>query len=88
MTKRLFWNSIGNDAKSGPGGVGESHLIKFVQSNILKFCKLSQCFEPDDVVVLLTSPTGVASYYIQGQSLAFCIVIAYEQVSEMPTLIN
>ena len=51
---------------SDPGGVGKSHLIKLVQSDLLKF---SQFFEPDDVVVLLTSPTGVASYNIHGQTL-------------------
>ena len=45
---------------SGPGGVGKSHVIKLIHSDTLKLLKLSATFEPDDVVVLLAAPTGVA----------------------------
>ena len=44
---------------SGPGGVGKSHVIKLVYSDTLKLLKLSGKFEPDDVIALLTAPTGV-----------------------------
>ena len=47
---------------SGPGGVGKSHVIKLVHSDTLKLLKLSGAFEPDDVIALLTAPTGVATF--------------------------
>ena len=47
---------------SGPGGVGKSHVIKLIHSDTLKLLKLSGAFEPDDVIVLLTAPTGVAAF--------------------------
>ena len=54
---------------SGPGGVGKSHVIKLINSHTLKFLKLSGTFEPDDVSVLLTAPTGVAAFNINGMTL-------------------
>ena len=45
---------------SGPGGVGKSHVIKLVQSDTLRLIKQTGTVEPDDVLVLLTAPTGVA----------------------------
>ena len=54
---------------SGPGGVGKSHVIKLIHSDTLKFLKLSGAFEPDDVTVLLTAPTGVAACNINGMTL-------------------
>ena len=50
---------------SGPGGVGKSHVIKLVHSDTLKLLKLSAAFEPD-VIALLTAPTGVAAFNING----------------------
>ena len=44
---------------SGPGGVGKSHVIMLIHSDTLKLLKLSGTFEPDNVVVLLTAPTGM-----------------------------
>ena len=54
---------------SGPGGVGKSHVIKLVHSDTLKLLKLSGAFEPDDVIALLTAPTGVAAFNINGMTL-------------------
>ena len=54
---------------SGPGGVGKSHVIKLVYSDTLKFLRLSGAIEPDDVIVLLTAPTGVAAFNINGMTL-------------------
>ena len=48
---------------SGPGGVGKSHVN---HSDTLKLLKLSGIFEPDDVIALLTAPTGVAAFNISG----------------------
>ena len=63
---------------SGPGGVGKSHIIKSIHSDTLKFLRLSGAIEPDDVIVLLTTPTGVAAFNINGMTLhsAFCWEVA------------
>lgn len=55
--------------ESGPGGVGKSHIIKIIQSDTIKLLKLSGIFEPDDVIVLLTAPTGCAAFNIEGMTL-------------------
>lgn len=54
---------------SGPGGVGKSHVIRLIHSDTLKFLRLSGTLEPDDVTVLLTAPTGVAAFNINGMTL-------------------
>lgn len=54
---------------NGPGGVGKSHVIKLIHSDTIKFLRLSNTFEPDDVIVLLTAPTGVAAFNINGMTL-------------------
>ena len=54
---------------SGPGGVGKSHVIRLIHSDTLKFLRLSGTIEPDDVTVLLTAPTGVAEFNINGMTL-------------------
>ena len=51
-------------------GVGKSHVIKLVHSDTLKLLKLSGIFEPDDVIVFLTAPTGVAAFNINGMTVA------------------
>ena len=54
---------------SGPGGVGKSHVIRLIHSDTIKFLRLSDIFEPDDVIVLRTAPTGVAAFNIDGMTL-------------------
>ena len=54
---------------SGPGGVGKSHVIRLVHSDTLKLLRLSNTIEPDEVIVLLTAPTGVAAFNINGMTL-------------------
>ena len=54
---------------SGPGGVGKSHVIKLIHSDTIRFLKLAgDRFEPDDVTALLTAPTGVAAFNINGMT--------------------
>ena len=48
---------------SGPGGVGNP------MSDTLKFLRLSGAIEPDDVIMLLAAPTGVAAFNIKGMTL-------------------
>ena len=60
---------------SGPGGVGKSHVIKLIHSDTLKLLKLSGTFEPDDVIVLLSAPTGVAAFNINGMTLHSALLL-------------
>ena len=58
---------------SGPGGVGKSHVIRLIHSDTIKFLKLS---EPDDVITLLTAPTGVAAFNINGMTLHSALLLS------------
>ena len=42
---------------SGPGGVGKSHLIKLIHYDTVRLMRLANCFDPEDVIVLVTAPT-------------------------------
>ena len=59
----------------GPGGVGKSHVISLVHNDTVKLLRLSGQMEPDDVAVLLTAPTGVAAFNIQGMTLHSALVL-------------
>ena len=54
---------------SVPGGVGKLHVIRLIHSDTLKFLRLSGTIETDDVTVLLTAPTGVVAFNINGMTL-------------------
>ena len=60
---------------SGPGGIGKSHVIRLIHSDTIKFLKQSGTFEPDDVIVLLTAPTGVAAFNINGMTLHSALLL-------------
>ena len=66
---------------SGPGGVGKSHVIKLVHSDTLKLLKLSGAFKPDDVIALLTAPTGVAAFNINGMTLHSAFLLGRSKYS-------
>ena len=66
---------------SRPGGVGKSHVIKLIYSDTLKLLKLSGTFEPDDVIVLLTAPTGVAAFNIDGMTLHSALLLGRSKYS-------
>ena len=66
---------------SGQGGVGKSHVIKLVHSDALKLLKLSGAFEPDDVIALLTAPTGVAAFNINGMTLHSAFLLGRSKYS-------
>ena len=71
---------------SGPGGVGRSHVIKLIHSDTLKFLKLSGTLEPDDVTVLLTAPTGVAAFNINGMTLHSAFLLGRSKHSSFQPL--
>lgn len=54
---------------SGPGGVGKSYVISLIHRDTVKLLRLSGQVAPDDVTTLLTAPTGVAAFNIQGMTL-------------------
>ena len=45
-----------------------------------KFLRLSGTIEPDDVIVLLTAPTGVAAFNINGMTLHSAFLLGGSQV--------
>ena len=71
---------------SGPGGVGKSHVIKLVHSDTLKLLKMSSAFEPDDVIALLTAPTGVAAFNINGMTLHSAFLLGRSKYSGFQAL--
>lgn len=60
---------------SGPGGVGKSHVIKLIHSDTIKLLRLCGTIEPDDVLVLLTAPTGAAAFIISGMTLHSALLL-------------
>uniref|UniRef100_A0A1X7SS53 ATP-dependent DNA helicase n=1 Tax=Amphimedon queenslandica TaxID=400682 RepID=A0A1X7SS53_AMPQE len=60
---------------SGPGGVGKSHIIPLVKSDTIKILQSSGAFEPDDIIVLLTAPTGVAAFNFGGLTLHSALLL-------------
>ncbi|CAI9717044.1 ATP-dependent DNA helicase PIF1-like [Octopus vulgaris] len=56
--------------RSGPGGVGKSHVIKLVHYETMKLLKpLSGYFGPDELLVLLTAFIGTAAFSTEGMTL-------------------
>ena len=60
---------------SGPGGVGKSHIIKIIQSDMRKLLRLSNRIKPTDVTVLVTAPTGVAAFNIDGMTIHSALLL-------------
>ena len=49
--------------------MGKSHVIRLIQSDTIRLIRQSGSVEPDDVLVLLTAPTGVAAFNVNGMTL-------------------
>jgi DNA replication protein DnaC len=65
---------------SGPGGVGKSHVIRLIHTDCIKLLRHSrrngtEYYDADDVMVLLTAPTGTAAFNISGLTIhsALCL---------------
>ena len=69
---------------SGPGGVGKSHVISLIHNDTVKLLRLSGQVQPDDVTVLLTAPTGVAAFNIQGMTLHSALLLSTGKYSNQP----
>ena len=55
--------------------------ISMIHSDTLKLLKLSGAFEQNDVVVLLTAPTGVAAFNINGMKLYSALLLGQSKYS-------
>ena len=54
---------------SGPGGTGKSHIISLLQRDIVHFFKPIIIPDIDQPLVLLTAPTGIAAFQIDGSTI-------------------
>jgi len=61
-------------------------VIKLVHSDTLRLLKLSGAFEPDDVIALLTAPTGVAAFNINGMTLHSAFLLSRSKYSSFQPL--
>ena len=53
----------------GPGGTGKSHVIKLICWDVIYFLQQLMGVQPDEPLVLLTAPTGLAAFNIGGVTL-------------------
>ena len=53
----------------GPGGTGKSHVIKLIRRDVIYFLQQTMQVKPDEPLVLLTAPTGLAAFNIGGITL-------------------
>ena len=54
---------------NGPGGTGKSHVSKLICHDVIHFLQQSLKLQPDEPLVLLTAPTGLAAFNIGGITL-------------------
>ena len=69
---------------SGPGGVGKSYVISLIHRDTVKLLRLSGQVEPEDVTVLLTAPTGVAAFNIQGMTVHCALLLGTSKFTTQP----
>jgi hypothetical protein len=61
---------------TGGAGAGKSHLIKCIYYEATRIFSRSQA-NPDDISVMLTAPTGVAAFNINGSTLHSALGITF-----------
>ena len=66
---------------SGPGGVGKSHMIRLIHTDTRKLLPLSNTIKPSDLTVLLTAPTGVAAFNIEGMTIHSALLLQTQRGS-------
>ena len=54
---------------SGPGGVGKSFVIQLIRHDVIYFLQQTLWVQPDEPLGLLTAPTGLAAFNINGITL-------------------
>ena len=73
---------------SGPGGVGKSYVISLIHRDTVKLLRLSGRVEPEDVTVLLTAPTVVAAFNIQGMTPHSALLLGTSKFGSRPGQLN
>ena len=83
---------------NGIGGTGKSHVIKIIWHDVIYFLQQRMNVDPDQPLVLLTTPTSLAAFNISGMILhsAFMLnsdnnsseVIDWEKKSTMQMKLN
>ena len=53
----------------GSAGVGKSHCIRLMQQDTIRLLRYLPDVYPDDVVCMLTAPTGTAAFNIDGMTI-------------------
>ena len=60
---------------NGAGGTGKSHVIKLIWCDVIYFLQQTMNVDPDQPLVLLTTPTGLAAFNIGGITLHFAFLL-------------
>ena len=55
--------------------MGKSHVISLIHHDTIKLLRLSRQFETEDILVLLTAPTGIAAMNINGMTIHSALVL-------------
>ena len=58
--------------------------LSLIRRDAMKLLLLSGQVEPEDVVVLLTAPTGVAAFNIQGMTIHSALLLGTLKFSSQP----
>ena len=66
---------------SGPGGVGKSHVIEILKHDTIHLLRYLPSVQPQDILCLLTAPTGTAAFNISSMTIhsTFLIPVAMRQ---------
>ena len=63
------------------GGTGKSHVIKLIQHDVIYFLQQIMNVDPDQLLVLLTSPAGLAAFTIGGITLHSAFMLNSDDIS-------
>ena len=66
---------------SGPGGVGKSFVIQLIHCDVIYFLQQTLWVQPDEPLVLLTAPMGLAAFNINGITLHSAFMLHHDNCS-------
>ena len=66
---------------SGPGGVGKPFVIQLICHDVIYFLQQTLQVQPDEPLVLLTAPTGLAAFNINGITLHSAFMLHHDNCS-------
>ena len=68
--------------------MGKSYVISLIHRDTVKLLRLSGRVEPEDVTVLLTAPTVVAAFNIQGMTPHSALLLGTSKFGSRPGQLN